>query len=103
MAVVADSVQPEHFAGHVIRGDLLAAVLGKQCRLEGSQSNCIHRTERIAGTVQAFALPEPGAAAYDLVELPHGVRLDARRQAQLAHAAGSAMRTEFVNGYDRRR
>src|SRR6478672_760870 len=103
MAIVADSVEADDFASHVIPDDLFAAILGKQYCLEGSQPNCIHRVEWIAGPVQAFALPDPRAIADDRVELPHGVRFEAHRQAQLAHAAGMAVRLELVQGYDGRR
>lgn len=90
VAIAADGIEPEDFAGHVEAVDLLVAGAGDLVGLEEARANGVQRFERVLHAIQVL----PGAHVLPTrdgsVEPRQVARVHAERQAQLAQTARGA-------------
>jgi hypothetical protein len=88
VAVGADAVQAEQFAGHLEAGDLVAAILGGHAGLEEAGAHGVQRRKGLAGMEQALAAFDAAAGADHVVQRHHFVVRQAHRQTEFAQVAG---------------
>ena len=89
IALGADAVESQHLAAHVEAGDLLAAVLGEQHRLERAGTDSEQRVKRRAEPIQVLPAPDPPARAcaarQQHVHVARGGRARSGRAADAGH------------------
>ena len=90
VAVGADAVQAQQFAGHLEAGDLVAAVLGRDAGLEEAGAHRVERLEVVAGAEQRLAARHRAARGDHGVQPVQLLVGHAHRQAQLAQVAAGA-------------
>jgi hypothetical protein len=100
MAVVADAVQAEQFAGHLKAGHLVAAIGRGYGGLEETGAHGIQRRERLAATKQRIAAVHRTPRADQIVQRLHVVLVQPDRKAQFAQIAVRAGDLERI-GPDR--